>query len=69
MGGFEAGQANQATKKREHEIRREAYLITSDLQPLLFRQLALDDQIQSESARLKDKDVAESQILKDTFEK
>jgi hypothetical protein len=64
-----AKNTNQTNALRIHETKKTINLIMADLQPLLFRQVALQDQIEAEKIRLKEPDVADSKIMIDTFEK
>lgn len=59
----------QADVIRKHETKKNIQLMMADLQPLLFSQVRLQDQIDAEKIRLKEPDVANSKIMVDTFEK
>lgn len=61
--------SNQLKAVRVHETKKVIHLTLADLQPLLFRQVALQDQIDAEKIRLKEPDVVDSKIMVDTFEK
>ena len=66
---LEAKSANNLKKAKTHETQKTINLIFADIQPMLFRQLAVSDQIKAESIKLKEKETIESKVLVETFEK
>ena len=66
---FEANLSKDAMGLKEHDTKKKIQLLYSDIQPMLFRQIALADQIETEQKKLKEPEVVNSKVLKDTFEK
>ena len=64
-----AKQAEKIKESKVHGTQKTINLIFADVQPLLFRQLAVADQVETESNKLKEPEVVASKILKETFEK
>lgn len=65
----EAKFAKNAKLAKEHETKKNINLIYADIQPLKFRQIAVTVQIDGETKRLAEPEIANSKIMKDTFEK
>lgn len=66
---FEAKLASNSKETKEHETKKTINLIYAELQSMLFRQIDVAVKMKSESLRLKDPEVFNSKVLKETFEK
>jgi hypothetical protein len=64
-----AKQVEKIKESKAHDTQKTINLLYADVQPLLFRQLAIADQVETETNKLKEPEVVASKILKETFEK